>query len=109
MFQYNISNIQISRFQNYKTNLLFTQINPIDYIYGALDCSVWPIEPFQGLQNIELVDKDSSIANMIMQYVYNTADADVRIDEIYRVNIGAEKVNIILDEIVQGKNIVLSK
>ena len=37
-----------------------------------------------------------------MQYVYNTADADVRIDEIYRVNIGAEKVNIILDEIVQG-------
>ena len=37
---------------------------------------------------------------MIMQYVYNTADADVVIDEIYRVNIDAEKVNIVLDEIV---------
>ena len=44
---------------------------------------------------------------MIMQYVYNTADADVRIDEIYRVNIGAEKVNIILDEIVQGKKMMI--
>ena len=64
---------------------------------------MWPIEPFQGVQNIELVDKDSSIANIIMQYVYNTADDDVVIDEIYSVNIDAEKVNIILDEIVQGK------
>ena len=58
---------------------------------------MWPIEPFQGVQNIELVDKDSSIANIIMQYVYNTADDDVVIDEIYSVNIDAEKVNIILD------------
>ena len=61
---------------------------------------MWPIEPFQGVQNIESVDKDSSIANIIMQYVYNTADDDVVIDEIYSVNIDAEKVNIILDEIV---------
>lgn len=34
------------------------EINPIDYIYGALDFSVLPIEPFQDAQNIELVDKD---------------------------------------------------
>ena len=69
------------------------QINPLDYIYGALGCSLSPLKPFENTnRNLEVVDKDSSLANLIMQYVYNTANKDVVIDAIYRTKIEGEKV-----------------
>ena len=70
------------------------QINPLDYIYGALGCSLSPLKTFGAEHNISLVEKDSSIANLIMQYVYNTANKDVIIDSIYRISIEEEKVSV---------------
>ena len=69
------------------------QINPLDYIYGALGCSLSPLKPFENTnRNLEVVKKDSSLANLIMQYVYNTANKDVVIDAIYRTKIEGERV-----------------
>ena len=41
-----------------------------------------------------MVDKDSSLANLIMQYVYNTANKDIVIEAIYKTRIDREKVRI---------------
>ena len=69
-------------------------MNPLDYIYGALRCSLSPLKPLGAERELELVDKDSSIANLIMQYVYNTASKDVMIDAIYRISIDEERVRV---------------
>ena len=67
----------------------------MDYIYGALGCSLSPLKPFRNTQsNLEIVDKDSSLANLIMQYVYNTANKDIVIEAIYKTRIDREKVRI---------------
>ena len=69
-------------------------MNPLDYVYGALGCSLSPLKPLGAERELELVDKDSSIANLIMQYVYNTASKDVMIDAIYRISIDEERVRV---------------
>ena len=67
----------------------------MDYIYGALGCSLSPLKPFENTRsNLKIVDKDSSLANLIMQYVNNTANKDIVIEAIYRTKIEGEKVNM---------------
>ena len=50
----------------------------------------------EGEKSLELVDEDSSLANLIMQYVYNTANEDVLIEAIYRITIPAENVSALI-------------
>ena len=70
-------------------------MNPLDYIYGALGCSLSPLKPFENApQKFEVVDKDSSIAKLIMQYVYNSANKDIVIEAIYRTKVDGEKVRV---------------
>ena len=71
----------------------------MDYIYRALGCSLSTIKLHEEGNTAESANNpeaiDNTIANIIMQYVYNTASKDIDIEAIYRIKIDAEKVRAV--------------